>query len=66
MLTFVRETQLRSGNQVDDCPGHKDLTWLGSALHALGQMHGYAGYVFATAFDFTRMQARPDLHAQLL
>src|SRR5271155_4689926 len=50
VLTFVLETQVRASNQVDDCPGHKDLAWLGSALHTLSQMHGYAGYVFTAAF----------------
>lgn len=63
VLTFFLETQVRSGNQVDDCPGHEDLTWLGSALHTLSQMHGYAGYVFAAAFDFTRVEACPNLQA---
>ena len=66
VLTFVFETQLRSGNQVDDCPGHSDLTWLGQALDTLSQMHGYAGYVIAPSFYFTSMETGANLQAQLL
>lgn len=63
LLASILETQTRSGNQVDDCPGHEDLTWLGSTLHTLSQVHGHTGYVFAAAFDFTRMETHPNLQA---
>lgn len=66
VLTHALEAQVRSGNQVDDCPGHENLAWLGSTLDTLSQMHGYSRYVFAAAFDFTRVEACSNLHAQLL
>lgn len=66
VLAFVLEPEVRSGNQVDNSPRDADLTWFGAALHALSQMHGYAGHVVAAAFDFARVKAGPNLQPQLL
>ena len=66
MLTFILEPEVRTGNQVDNCPRHPNFTWFRKALHTLSQMHSYARHVVAAAFDFTRMEACPNLQPQLL
>ncbi len=66
MLTFILEPEVRTGNQVDNCARHPNFTWLCAALHTLSQMYSYARHVVAAAFDFTRVEACPNLEAQLL
>lgn len=35
VLTLILEPEVRTGNQVDNCPRHPNFTWLRAALHAL-------------------------------